>query len=262
MIVLTIDDEAPALRMLNKAIAAAVPDAEVHGFSDPAELIEFAAERACDVAFLDIEMREMNGLMLAKRLKDIQPKVNIVFVTGYSQYAVDAFQIPASDYLLKPAKPEMITKALENLRHPIEAQGGKRVKVQCFGNFEVFVDGRPLLFARSKTKELLAYLVVRQGAFCSNNEISAVLWEDGLDNQSQKDYFRQLVSDLTHTLRAVGADDVINRVRSGLAIVPDKLDCDLYRLRTDASAINLYFGEFMTQYSWAEFMSSYLDSKA
>lgn len=260
MIIVTADDENPALRMLNKAIMAAIPDAQVHGFNDPFLLLEFAKKEGCEVAFLDIEMREMSGMLLAKQLKELNAQINIVFVTGYSEYALDAYQIPASDYLLKPATPELITQALEKLRHPVAHQTHKRVKAQCFGNFEVFVDGKPLQFARSKTKELLGYLIVRHGALCSNNEISAVLWENEIDTPSYKDYFRQLVADLMHTLRSAGVEEIVNRVRRGIAIVPDKIDCDLYRVKADPSAINLYFGEFMTQYSWAEFMNAYLEN--
>ena len=86
----------------------------------------------------------MNGLELAKRLKDQHGETNIVFVTGYSEYAIDAFDLHASGYLLKPATVEKVQDAMENLRIPPETIGrGKRVRIQCFGNFEIFVDGVP-----------------------------------------------------------------------------------------------------------------------
>lgn len=101
-----------------------------------------------DVAFLDIEMRGMNGLVLAEQLKTIKPKTNIIFVTGYSEHMGDAFKLLASGYLMKPVTPQDIMEQMENLRYPIgKAANPKRVRAQCFGNFEVFLDGEPVQFA-------------------------------------------------------------------------------------------------------------------
>ena len=80
-------------------------------------------------------------------------------------------------FLLKPANEADVRNVLENLRYPPET-APVGIKIQCFGNFEIFVGGRPLSFKRSKSKELLAYLVDRNGATCTNGEMLAVLWED------------------------------------------------------------------------------------
>uniref|UniRef100_UPI00286F9D74 response regulator n=1 Tax=Anaerosporobacter sp. TaxID=1872529 RepID=UPI00286F9D74 len=197
MNIIAVDDERILLEDLAKAIKVAIPECMLSCFKKPSEALKYAQDIKIDVAFLDIEMGGMNGLVLAKKLKDIYPKINIVFTTGYSHYALESYKVNASDYLLKPVKPEMIKNALENLRNPVERINQNKIRVQCFGNFEVFANDEPLQFSRSKTKELLAYLVLRQGAICTNNEISAVLWEDGVKTPSTKDYFRQLVSDLT-----------------------------------------------------------------
>ena len=85
MHILAIDDEQSALNVLVGAIKEAVPHATVHGFRNPLEAFGFMKETKCEVAFLDIQMREMSGIVLARKLKEIYPKVNLVFVTGYSQ---------------------------------------------------------------------------------------------------------------------------------------------------------------------------------
>jgi len=175
MNILAIDDNVVALRELVSTVKEACPQDDVHGFSKPSELLEFAKENACDIAFLDIEIRGgMNGIELAQKLKEIHGKINIVFVTGYSEYAVDSYTVKASDYLMKPITKEAVYRALENLRNPIQVKSDKRVRVQTFGNFEVFVDGNPVLFTRSKTKELFAYLISRKGALCTHKEIIAL----------------------------------------------------------------------------------------
>ena len=101
MIILAVDDEKHALEVLTDAIEVCMPDAEILGFSNGSAALEFAKSRACDVAFLDIRLRDMSGLMLAKALKDSCPNTNIVFVTAYSEYAMGrriAFINRVSDY--------------------------------------------------------------------------------------------------------------------------------------------------------------------
>jgi len=148
------------------------------------------------------------------------------------------------------------------LDKPGKSLAEKRVRVQTFGNFEIFVDDMPLRFARTKTKELFAYLVMRRGALCNNNEIIAVIWEDKPDSPSLQNQFRHLVMDLTNVLRSVNAEDVLIRQRGFLAVVPEGFSCDMYDYcAANDDSVNSYMGEFMAQYGWAEFTNAYLDTK-
>lgn len=124
MKIIAADDEKRALKNLVSTINTAVPDAEVFQFSDAASVLEFAKTTACQVAFLDIEMGEMNGLELSKKLKILNPRINIVFTTGYSEYMPQALALHASGYLLKPFTAEDLANEMENLINPI---GGSSV---------------------------------------------------------------------------------------------------------------------------------------
>jgi len=262
MNILAIDDNVLALEELVSAVKEACPNDDVHGFSKPSELLDFARETICDIAFLDIEIWGMNGIELARKLKEIHGNTNIVFVTGYSKYALDSYTVKASDYLMKPITKEAVNQALENLRCPVTVKSDKRVRIQTFGNFEIFVDEKPVFFTRSKTKELLAYLISRKGALCSNNEIIAVIWEDKNDSPATQSHFRHLVADLIKTLKSLNVEDIIIRKWKNLAVAPDRLSCDFYdMLNGSAKAVNAYAGEFMAQYSWAEIDAAYLQSK-
>lgn len=259
MNIIAVDDEKLALEVLEDSIAKAVPEAEVHAFRKPDEAADYVRANGCDVAFLDIKMRGMTGLELARRLKDVCRDVNIIFVTGYSQYTMEAFRLYASDYLLKPATPEAVTQALEHLRTPIRPKREKILRFQCFGNFEVFSDGKPLHFQRAKTKELLAYLVDRMGASVTMGELMTVLWEDGPDTLSRQSNLRNLISDLRTTLSKAGAENVIRKERNAIALDCDAVDCDYYDfLHHIPYAVNCYQGEYMAQYSWAEISSASL----
>ncbi|MDD3193895.1 MAG: response regulator [Oscillospiraceae bacterium] len=261
MKILAADDEPLALEMLTECIEKAAPSAEIHAFSSPLALLAFTAEGSGDVAFLDIKMRGMTGVELAKRLKDQAPDINIVFVTGYQDFAGEAMAMHASGYILKPVTAEKIRAELSDLRRPLANQPDKRVRVQCFGNFDVFVDGKPLVFSRRRAKEIFAYLVHKRGSFCTMQEIAAVLYEDAPNDAQQKNNLRQLISSMTRTFRDAGVPEVIHKQYNRLFVDVEAIDCDYYRFnRMEVDAINAYNGEYMAQYEWAMFVVGYLDN--
>lgn len=144
MKIIALDDEELALEGLMDAIRKAAPDAELEGFSYAEDVLEFIKDHTCDVAFLDVEMVGLNGVALAEQLKICNPDINIIFATGFSCYREAAFDLHASGYLMKPITEAKVKKELENLRRPVPKQ--RRIRVRCFGNFEVWLDGAPMKF--------------------------------------------------------------------------------------------------------------------
>ncbi len=256
MRILCLDDEQLALQMLQMCVEKVKPDADVAAFDDQDELLEDAAQNGCDVAFLDIHMRGMNGVEVAKRLKDINPKMNIIFVTGFSEYKADAMDMRASGYIMKPVTKEEVARELEELRFPIVPKNDALLKVQCFGNFDVFTpDGTPVHFERSRAKEIFAYLVHRHGSSCSIREIAAALFEDEPYDKKQQSYLQTLMSAMMKSLKKVGAEKTVNKSYNALSVNPALLDCDYYRFKElDAGAVNAYECEYMNQYYWADFL--------
>lgn len=253
MNILAVDDESAALWTLEKAILHTEPDADIACFDYAKDALAYAQENAVDVAFLDIEMEDINGLALAKKLKDINGKTNIIFVTGFRQYSCDAFALHASGYVLKPINPVHVAEELENLRHPVRKQD-TGVRVQCFGHFEIFVDGQPVKFGRPRSKEILAYLVDRKGAGISKKELAGVLWEEAPYTRSRQSHLHILLADMAGTLDAAGAGDVVIKKHNLYAVDVSKFSCDFYDYgRGDIEAVNSYRGEYMSNYSWAEF---------
>jgi len=266
MNILIVDDERLALENLKRTVEGVFKNSSITGFMKPSEALEYVHSASKsglekpDLAFLDIEMGGMNGLQLAKSLKDIYGKINIIFTTGYSKYAVDAYALHASGYLMKPVSAEAVTEAVENLRYQLKPQSKHTIRVQTFGNFEIFAGDKPVKFTRMKTKELFAYLIMRRGTFCNNNEIIAVIWEEKPNTAAVQNQYRHLVMDLTKSLKSIGAEDILVKQRGLLAVLPEKISCDLYNfLDADTDTVNKYAGEFMAQYSWAEFTNAYLD---
>ena len=106
MRIYAIDDEPKMLRMLQDAILKAEPEAEILAFSSATNVLQSLPDpdKQPDVVFCDIEMPGMNGLTLATKIKDSAPDARIIFVTGYDQYALEAYRIHAHGYLMKPAR--------------------------------------------------------------------------------------------------------------------------------------------------------------
>jgi two-component SAPR family response regulator len=257
MRIIAVDDEKIALDALSNAIKAIVAEDEVISFRYPEDALEYARENLCDIAFLDVEMAGMSGVELAQELIKYNSEINIVFCTGYGDYRENAFELHASGYLMKPITPEKVKKELENLRRPIFER--KRLKVQTFGNFEVYLDGKPLAFKYRRTKELFAYLIDRVGALCTVGEITGILFED---EGKRDDYFQKLRRDLLSTLEEVGCENVIVHRRGMLGVIVSELQCDYYDcLSGKKSFSSCYFGEYMSQYSFAEYTNAHLNTK-
>lgn len=259
---LAVDDEKPALNRLLRVLEQAVPGCEVRGFSYSEDALAEIASNGFrpNVAFLDVEMPGLTGLELAKKIREQSLCTKIVFVTGYSQYALEAYSVHARGYLMKPVTAESIQAELaEMAEEPV--RGDCRIRIRCFGNFDVFIDGVSLNFSRSKAKELFAYLIHKQGSACTVRELAAVLFEDQEYNLLVQNYLQKIISSMMKTLTSVNARHVVNKQYNSLSVNTADVDCDFYRFfRLDVNAVNSYVGEYMAQYSWAEFTLGYLDN--
>lgn len=249
MRILLVDDEDLQLLRLNNEVKKVIADAEFLSYNNPLDAVKENKNTKIDIAFLDIEMPGMNGIRLAKELKKANPLVNIIFVTAFDSYAMEAYKIHASGYLSKPVKADKIKEEIDALRYPIELVAKKKIQIKCFGNFEAFYNGEPIRFSYKKSKEVFAYLVDREGSAININELNAVLWEE--DHPS---YLRNLIADIQQTLKSIGCDDVFIKRHNECYVDIEKVDCDAYEYKKDnPNAVRMYRGEYMIQYSWAYF---------
>ena len=260
MTILLVERDASALEGLRERVAALQPQATLLGFTGSLEALAAARQRAIDVAFLASVLPELSGLDLGQYLKELNPLVNLIFLDDGPEHALEALAMHASGYVVRPATGEALSRELDDLRHPIGQMAPKRVFAQTFGNFELFVDGEPVAFKYSRTKEVVALLVNNRGAQTTNGEIIAALWEDDGDPDKKASYLRNLRQDLQNTFDRLKLTDLIHKQRGSMAIAADRIDCDLYDwiARKDKSRYR-YMGDYMNQYSWAETMHAELD---
>ena len=244
MKILIVDDEPLILAEIRATVASVVPEAELFAFSDAEEAMRLAETERFEIAFLDINMRFMDGVTMARALTERYPEINVIFCTGYAEYSLDAHSLYCSAYLLKPVTEEKVRDALEHLRHPIE-KGLSPISIRCFGNFEVFYRGKPVDFRRKKAKEMLAYLVDRNGAECSPHEIMQALF-----NEENLNYYSVIRRELIVTMSSLDVPDVIRSGYGALSINREAVQCDYFDY-LDGKRVAFY-GEYMAQYPFGK----------
>ncbi|MGN0708111.1 MAG: LytR/AlgR family response regulator transcription factor [Faecalibacterium sp.] len=244
MNVILVEDEKPNRENLEYLVGKVLPGASWASFGKASAALEYIESHPVDIALLDIHMRGIDGITIARALREKYPRANILFCTGFTEYSLEAWDLNCSGYLLKPITEEKLRNALANLRYPVVEE--KRVAFHCFGNFEAYCDGSPILFKYGRTKELLAYLVDRNGASCSLRELAAILFED----EQHRSYLYQIRLDLINTLSGLGVEDILIQSRGYLGIARDKVKCDYFDYLDHK--IEAPVQEYMTQYSFGE----------
>ena len=254
MRVMIVDDENSALRQFLIATEGLLTVEAAAAFSYPREALEFMKENTVEAAFLDIEMPEMNGLVLAKKLREIRPDLVLIFVTGYEKYAFDAVKIKADYYMTKPYDKKDIEEALERARL-LTGRQRKRVFFRTFGRFDMFVDRQVVYFANAKAKELLALCVDRRGGNVTIEEAVDKLWEDRSYDSRVKNLYRKAVMCLRQLLLEHGVEDIFESNRGSCHVDLLKVDCDYYELlKGNPEAVRIWeiSGNYLQEYSWAE----------
>ncbi|MDO4492816.1 MAG: response regulator [Clostridia bacterium] len=246
-----VEDAPLELRRLERLVKQCAPEDALRSFPDAEEALA-AGEPLPDVAFLDVELPGMSGVELAGKLCAQKPDCNIVFTTAYSDYMPDAFSLFASGYLLKPFAVEEVAAQLAHLRHPVRTEA-PRLYAQTAGSFELFCDGKPVAFASSRSKEMLAYLIDRRGASVTKKELFAVLFEDSSYTAGKQDHMKKIARSLRVSLEAVGCGDLLLHTRNSYAVDTALLRCDLYEAQKNHTEEALFsVAGYMEQYSWSE----------
>ena len=252
MDIICVDNEQAALDqfMLTTVLLPLVEDMQL--FLDGESALVWAGSHNVDVAFLDIEMPGMNGLELARRLKEMDPNIRIVFVTAHEQYALDAFRVDAIGYVLKPYSREDIQRELDKAFR-IRPRPVHRMVIQTIPNFSVSVDGNALQIRRPKVVELFALLVDRGERGITSGEGIACLWPERPGDSNAQTLFRMTYKRLADALEEAGVGDIIATKGNRRFLRENLVDCDLYKIMAgDAQTAKRYAGEYLCEYSWAE----------
>ena len=270
---LIVDDEPIILNGMKRALRNVVGEQEkIYIADNPFSALDIVKNGCIDVMFCDVDMPELNGLNLVKRVQEISGETEIIFATGYAHYSLDAWKTSAQAFLLKPVGEEEIREALDrifkrtNRKNNLETVADvtpkikleqkkeeKPLKAMCFGNFEIFYKGNPVRFTRKKSKEMLAYLIDRRGAEISTDQIRSVLWEEDVDTEEKQGYVRVLANDIRKSFANIGIENFLINEQNSYCIDTTRFSCDYYDyLDGDLAAKRAFHEEYMIQYSWAE----------
>ena len=255
MNILIADDEKNAATSLARSVKKVLgEEARITVVKNGEEVLAVMEDEAFDVLFLDVEMPGLNGIDVAKKVRAGYPDTKIIVVTAYPEYALNAWELYISAYLLKPVRTARLEEALANLRMPLKTEQENLLKVQCFGNFEVFWRGEKLQFGRNAAKEMLAYLIVKRGLSVTAGEICADLWPDSVEAERHRGYIRIYFAEIRKTLDQIGIADVLVHTRNEYAVKPEMIDCDYYRhLDRGDHPEGMTPHDFLPRYEWAEF---------
>lgn len=148
-------------------------------YQNPIKALEEVTSNYPQVAFVDIELPEMDGITFAEKLLEINPSMIIVFITSYNQYAVQAFDLNAMDYILKPIKSERFNRMVEKIKNEVSLRPqntSQILKIKCFNHLTVTIGDIPVKWERAKAEELFAYLLMYHGSYVHKEKIIENLW--------------------------------------------------------------------------------------
>ncbi len=254
MKIMIVDDERIASEELYDICVSHPKIKEAHAFNNPAEALYYISENSdIDIAFLDIEMPVMTGLELAKKINEINKNTRIVFVTGFKEYAYDAYRVNAIGYILKPYDDETVFNEIEKANAYKNVSTLSEITIKTFGYFDIFVNQKPVYFSSAKAKEFMALLVDRQGSSVSTEQAVAVLWPDRAYDESVQSLFRKVLRSLRNSLSDAGISDILIDGRNQRSIDTTKFTCDYYKfIENPFEYVETFRGEYMVGYAFAK----------
>ncbi len=221
-------------------------------FETPDPVEKYVAQNRIDAAMLELDQEPGKILEFAQRLQKKIPGISLIFVSQKPEYAAQAFQMGAADYLQEPITYQRMEAAIDRAERLCRVDYF-RIWARTFGYFDLFVDGHPVRFSRKRSKEILAYLVDRWGGTATSEQIIANLWEDRAGEESARACFQTDFKALRADLEHVDAGQILHSARGQKWLDTNRMDCDYYRLaQGNADALDLFSGQYMAEYSWAE----------
>lgn len=241
--VMLLDDEEHAVDFLDMLIMETGQAEVIAKCQKPALFLEElsrlqANDQLPDAVFIDIEMAEMNGLEVAEKVKAIREQIEIVFVTAYSEYAVQAFELHSLDYLLKPTNHRRLGKTLARLK-PVSSNAASesnpamqpQVFIQSLGDFSLLVGPQKerLKWRTGKVKELCAFLLHHDNRVIPTQELIERIFSEN-DSEKAKIHFYTSISYLRKAFKEIGFPNVVQKNENGYSLQLDDMHWDYMEL--------------------------------
>lgn len=269
-----IDDEKPALQQLERQI---VKDGRIRvegKYTSVRAGLEHLRRERADIVFLDIGMPEINGLEAAEHIQSLDGGIRIVYVTAFSEYAIEAFELNALDYLLKPVTAQRLAKTVDRIASKDEEQAPvteKRLSILCFRRLELFdpsAPGQKLKWRTNKSQELFALLLHQQGQWMMKDRILDLIWPDFGPDKAVAN-LHTTVYHIRKLLKSWGFTGAVEFSQERYRLVKGELLTDVERFiqglslepiqddeewRRSEDILQLYRGDYLAEhdYDWAD----------
>lgn len=270
MRILIVEDELDTLNEIEDFLRCYDETIEIEACSNPLLAMKASQSITFDVALLDIQMPEMTGLELAECLSAITPEINFIFITAFNNYATEAFELNATDYILKPIRQERFNKALDKIKKELVEKENSiinpssEIYIQAFGKMLVGSGDNILKWRRQKSSEIFAYLLHQQGAPVHKEKLCEMIWPE-YDPQKALTYLQTIMYQLRKNIAEIGDSITIEYAdhcyRLNLAGV--RYDVDLFleaydgafhdaqpSLETLAKVEQIYRGAYFEEEGW------------
>ncbi len=210
-----LDDERSMLLILKKMLSQ-IPGVEIVGsFQSTAEAEKYIKENKVNLAFVDISMPEENGIDFARRIMKEMPELAIIFLTAHKEYALEAFEVHAYDYIVKPISQIRLENSVQRVRqrllsfNHVNRFNMPKLHVYCFGGLEIrYGENRTIRFTSSKSMELFAYLLMKDGRFVSKWNVVDDVFR-GMPLKNAETYLNTTVYKLRKALEPHGMKSAI-----------------------------------------------------
>jgi two-component SAPR family response regulator len=238
MRVIIVDDEKPSISLL-KVIMSKNKYLEIVGeYTVAKEALTGIMQIVPDVVFVDIEMPHMTGIELARAIMQFNCNIQIVFITAFEQYALNAFQVNAVNYILKPITEGTLDITVNRLLRNYNNikrnnfQNGKTNRIITFGDFTVYgsINGERIQWATAKTKELFAYFVLERGKEIDKWKLCDVLYPESTFEKAEHN-LHSTVSRMKASLRESGIENILQCKKGKYKMDLDSFSCDMWEWR-------------------------------
>lgn len=259
MRVLIVNTNAEYVKKIKTLLLSLFENAIIDTEEDVEEGCYLVERKEYSVVLTETKYKKFDGLQFARAIHERSPQTKVVFITEDAAFAVPAFKTRAVGYLVMPVSKTDIKEEFADLG--LLGDENHKVEAKTFGNFEMFCDGEIIKFGRAKSKELLAYLVDKNGTTATGSELIVNLWEDKDVDRTTRSMLHNLVGDIKKTLAAYGISELFESKRNAFRIKKEKLVCDYFDLLDGKEDAKRKFkGEYMSAYEWAEFTIGRLEA--
>ena len=261
MRILIVDSDEGYAQKLRQLVCSTFQNAIVDMEADEEEATYAVERKEYSAVLTETKRIDFNGLRFARSVHERSPQTRVIFVTNDPSFAVPAFKTRAVGYLVSPISTDDLREEFVDLG----LFGGEvhKIEAKTFGNFEMFCDGKIMQFGRAKSKELLAYLIDKNGTTATGSELIVNLWEDKDVDRTTRSMLHNLVTDIKKTLLGYGVPELFETKRNAFRIKKEGMVCDYFDLLDGKEdAARRFKGEYMSAYSWAEFTIGRLETLA